>query len=205
MQHTTITYSNLPFVGSWSRVASGDMVWVAADVPSMFHKRADSATDMSLRVAASCPASGNCAAAPSDVEMIVTLNNGAAVDLSAYTGVSFYINRVAGTGAILRVAFDDGPSHLGSTSCTDGSQADCSVESEQFVVAANPYAVSSGTWTKYQMPFSSFGKACGWMCTRQNALSVKEVYSIRFRIDRNISGGSVTKIDYDLDDLYLYK
>lgn len=204
MQHTTATYANSPFTGSWSRVASGDMVWVNSDVPSMFHKRADSATDMSLRVAASCPASGNCASSPSDVEVIVTLNNGAAVDLSAYTGISFSINRVANTGAILRVAFDDGPSHLGSTSCSDGTQADCGRESEQFV-APNPYAVSSGAWTKYQLPFSSFAKNCGWMCTRQNALSVKEVYSLRFRVDRNITGGSVTKIDFDVDDLYLYK
>jgi hypothetical protein len=38
-----------------------------------------------------------------------------------------------------------------------------------------------------------------------NALSVKEIYSIRFRIDRNITGGSVNKIDFELDELYVYK
>ncbi len=57
------------------------------------------------------------------------------------------------------------------------------------------------------MPFSSFAKQCGWMCTRQNALNPKEVYSLRFRVDRNItaSPGTVSKIDYELDELYLYK
>ncbi|HYQ43415.1 MAG TPA: hypothetical protein VER11_15650 [Polyangiaceae bacterium] len=204
MQHTSATYANAPFVGTWSRVAMGDMVWETTDVASMFHKRADSASDMSLRVAANCPASGSCAVTNNDVELIVTLNNGAAVDLSAYKGLSFYVNRVANTGAILRVAFDDGPSHVGSTSC-NGSQLDCGRESEYYVVPTDPYTVSSGTWTKYQMPFASVGKACGWMCTRQNALSVKEIYSIRFRIDRNLSGTSATKIDFELDDLYLYK
>jgi len=204
MQHTTATYANAPFVGAWSRVALGDMQWVAADVPSMFQKRADSATDMSFRVAANCPTSGNCAQAPSDVEVIVTLNNGAAVDISAYTGVSFFVNRVAGTGNILRVAIDDGPSHQGSTSC-NGMQLDCGREVEWYVVPTDPYAISAGAWTKYKMPFSSFAKNCGWMCTRQNALSTKEVYSLRFRIDRNISGTSVTKIDFEIDELYLYK
>ncbi|MEI9951709.1 MAG: hypothetical protein WDO74_22710 [Pseudomonadota bacterium] len=204
MQHATATYANAPFVGAWTRTTSGDMGWVAADVPSMFHKRADSTTDMSIRVAASCPSSGTCAGAPSEVELIVTLNSGAAIDISAYTGVSFYINRVADTGNILRVAFDDGFSHPGSTSC-NGSQADCGREIEYYVVPTSPYAVSSGAWTKYQMPFSSFAKNCGWMCTRQNALGVKEVYSLRFRIDRNVTVGTATKIDFDIDDLYFYK
>jgi len=204
MQHTLATYANAPFVGTWTRAVEGDMVWEATDVASMFHKRADSTDNMSLRVAASCPATGSCAVQANDVELIVTLNSGAAVDLSAYKGISFYVNRVANTGAILRVAFDDGPSHVGSTGC-NSSQPDCGRQSEYYVVPTDPYTVSSGTWTKYQMSFSSFGKNCGWMCARQNALSAKEIYSIRFRIDRNLSGTSATKIDFELDDLYLYK